>query len=78
MEVARKGSYIIIVGVVPDKSPISMDIVQDHELSLLGSAMYRVEDYREASNLTPSLPTGYPFQIMQALTGLLKSKRIRQ
>ena len=51
VEVARKGSYIIIVGVVPGKCPVSMDIVQDHELSLLGSAMYRVEDYREAIKL---------------------------
>ncbi|HOQ75274.1 MAG TPA: alcohol dehydrogenase catalytic domain-containing protein [Thermoclostridium sp.] len=51
VEVARKGSDIIVVGVVPDLAPINMGFVQDHELRLIGSAMYRVEDYREAIDL---------------------------
>ncbi|HOP72264.1 zinc-dependent alcohol dehydrogenase [Thermoclostridium caenicola] len=51
VEVARKGSDIIVVGVVPDLCPINMGFVQDHELRLIGSAMYRVEDYREAIEL---------------------------
>lgn len=51
VEVARKGSDIIVVGVVPDLAPINMGFVQDHELRLIGSAMYRVEDYREAIEL---------------------------
>ena len=48
---ARKGSDIIIVGVVASAGPVNMGFVQDHELRLIGSAMYRVEDYIEAIDL---------------------------
>lgn len=51
VELARKGSDIIIVGVVPDLCSINMGFVQDHELRISGTAMYRVEDYREAIDL---------------------------
>ena len=48
IEIARKGSDIVIVGVVSDLCSVNMGFVQDHELRILGTAMYRVEDYREA------------------------------
>lgn len=48
---ARKGSTIVIVGVFADLGTINMGFVQDHELSLLGSAMYREEDYIRAIEL---------------------------
>lgn len=51
IEVARKGSDIVIVGVVSDLCPVNMGFVQDHELRISGTAMYRVEDYREAIEL---------------------------
>ena len=51
VNIARKGSTIIVVGVVPEPCPINMGYVQDHELSLIGSAMYRVEDYQAAIRL---------------------------
>ena len=51
IELARKGSDIIIVGVVPDLCSVNMGFVQDHELRISGTAMYRVEDYREAIEL---------------------------
>jgi len=51
IEIARKGSVIIVVGVVAELAPVNMGFVQDHELSLIGSAMYRVEDYIEAIRL---------------------------
>jgi L-iditol 2-dehydrogenase len=51
IEYARKGSTIVIVGVFADLGTINMGFVQDHELSLLGSAMYRVEDYIKAIEL---------------------------
>ncbi len=51
VDIARKGSDIIVVGVVPDLCAIDMGFVQDHELRISGSAMYRVEDYREAIRL---------------------------
>lgn len=48
---ARKGSDIIVVGVFADLGTINMGFVQDHELRLIGTAMYREEDYIEAINL---------------------------
>jgi len=51
VDIARKGSTIVVVGVVPDLCAVNMGFVQDHELSLIGSAMYRVEDYIEAIEL---------------------------
>lgn len=51
IEIARKGSDIIVVGVIPTLCSVNMGFVQDHELRLTGSAMYRVEDYREAIRL---------------------------
>jgi L-iditol 2-dehydrogenase len=48
---ARKGSDIVVVGVFADLGTINMGFVQDHELRLIGSAMYRVEDYVKAIEL---------------------------
>lgn len=48
IEYARKGSTIIVVGVFGDLGTIDMGLVQDHELSMIGSAMYREEDYLKA------------------------------
>lgn len=48
---ARKGSDIIVVGVFGDLGTINMGFVQDHELRLIGIAMYRVEDYLDAIDL---------------------------
>ncbi|GIP34933.1 zinc-binding dehydrogenase [Paenibacillus sp. J2TS4] len=51
IEYARKGSTIVVVGVFGDLATVNMGYVQDHELSLLGSAMYREEDYIKAIEL---------------------------
>lgn len=51
---ARKGSDIVVVGVFADLGTINMGFVQDHELRLIGTAMYREEDYVEAINLVGS------------------------
>lgn len=51
IEYARKGSHIVIVGVFGDLATVDMAAVQDHELTLLGSAMYREEDYVKAIEL---------------------------
>ena len=48
---ARKGSDIIVVGVFGDLGTINMGFIQDHELRLIGTAMYREEDYIEAIRL---------------------------
>jgi len=51
IEYARKGSTIVVVGVFADFASINMGYVQDHELSVLGSAMYRKEDFLKAIEL---------------------------
>lgn len=51
VEIARKGSTVIVMGVIADPYPINMGFVQDHELSLIGTAMYRAEDWRESMDL---------------------------
>lgn len=52
IDYARKGSDIIVVGVFADLGTINMGYVQDRELRLIGSAMYRVEDYVKSIELT--------------------------
>jgi len=51
IEVARKGSTIVIVGVVSDLPKVNMGFVQDHELTILGSAMYQTVDFNQAVEL---------------------------
>ena len=51
IEYARKGSHIVIVGVFGNLATVDMAAVQDHELTLLGSAMYREEDFKKAIEL---------------------------
>lgn len=48
---ARKGSDIIVVGVYPDEVSVNMGLVQDRELRLIGTLMYKEEDYIEAIEL---------------------------
>jgi L-iditol 2-dehydrogenase/threonine 3-dehydrogenase len=44
----EKGSEIIILGVFEENPRINMGFVGEHELKLIGSLMYRHEDYEEA------------------------------
>jgi len=48
---ARKGSDIIVVGVYPEEVRVNMGFVQDRELRLIGTLMYKEEDYLDAINL---------------------------
>jgi len=48
IEQARKGTDIIIVGVFGAKPRINLGFVQDRELRLIGSLMYKKEDYEVA------------------------------
>ena len=43
-----KGGTIVVVGVFGSKPPIDMARVGEHELSMIGSMMYRHEDYETA------------------------------
>ncbi|MGD0613106.1 MAG: alcohol dehydrogenase catalytic domain-containing protein [Anaerolineales bacterium] len=48
---ARKGSTIIVVGVFGKKPLVDLGLVQDRELSLIGTLMYQRKDYVRAIEL---------------------------
>ncbi len=48
---ARKGTKIIIVGVFGKKPVVDLSLVQDRELSLIGTLMYQKKDYETAIEL---------------------------
>lgn len=49
--VARKGTTIVIVGVFGDRPLVDLGLVQDRELSLVGTLMYQKPDYETAIEL---------------------------
>jgi L-iditol 2-dehydrogenase len=51
IENARKGTTIVIVGVFGQKPRIDLGLVQDRELSLVGTLMYQKEDFERAIDL---------------------------
>ena len=48
INIARKGTDIIIAGVFGDMTNVSMGLVQDKELNLIGTLMYVKEDWLDA------------------------------
>ncbi|VGO11499.1 putative zinc-type alcohol dehydrogenase-like protein YjmD [Pontiella desulfatans] len=62
----QKGGNIVVVGVYGEKPRVDMSIVGDRELSLIGTLMYRQNDYEQAvewmadgSMVTEPLVTGH-------------------
>ncbi len=51
IDIARKLSPIVVIGVLGAAANINMGIVQDHELKMLGSLMYQKDDMETAINL---------------------------
>ena len=51
---ARKGSDIIVVGVFAEKPALDIGLVQDKELKLIGTLMYKENDYHKAVELIQS------------------------
>lgn len=54
VELARKGTDIVVVGVFGEKPAVDMGLVQDRELRLIGTLMYSKENYLSAVNLLAS------------------------
>jgi L-iditol 2-dehydrogenase len=48
---ARKGTNVVIVGVFAQKPVVDIGLVQDRELSLIGTLMYQRQDYERAIEL---------------------------
>ena len=51
VEVARKGTKIMVVGVPEGKLKVDLSLVQDRELEIIGSLMYTRDDFTEALDL---------------------------
>lgn len=70
IENARKGTTIVIVGVFGEKPTVDLGLVQDRELSLVGTLMYQKSDYAQAIKLvaaekmilTPLITDHFPFE----------------
>lgn len=54
VENARKGTTIVVVGVFGKKPVVDLGLVQDRELSLVGTLMYQKRDYERAIELVAS------------------------
>lgn len=50
----QKGGTLVIVGVFGEKPHIDLGLVQDRELNIRGTLMYKAEDYRRAVQLIAS------------------------
>ena len=67
---ARKGSAIILVAVFAKEAHVDLAVLNDHELDLNTSMMYRSEDYETAIQLVqegkvqlaPLISKRFPFQ----------------
>jgi L-iditol 2-dehydrogenase len=51
---ARKGTTIVVVGVFGEQPRVDLGLVQDRELSLVGTLMYQQQDYERAVDLVAS------------------------
>jgi 2-desacetyl-2-hydroxyethyl bacteriochlorophyllide A dehydrogenase len=50
VQTIRKGGRIVVLGVFGERPRVDMSIVGDRELSLIGTLMYKHEDYEQAVN----------------------------
>ena len=70
MQTIEKGSTIVVVAVFEKDPALSMYYLGEHELTLVGTMMYRHEDYQEAINaissvkinLNPLITNRFPFE----------------
>ncbi len=51
ISLSRKGSTVVIVGVFGEKPSVDLGLVQDRELSLIGTLMYQKNDFIKAIEL---------------------------
>ena len=54
VEQARKGTTVVVVGVFGSRPEVDLGLLQDHELSLVGTLMYQKRDYERAIELIAS------------------------
>lgn len=54
ISVSRKGGAVVVVGVFGEKPVVDVGLIQDKELSVNGTLMYKAQDYRRAIRLLVS------------------------
>jgi L-iditol 2-dehydrogenase len=54
IQAIQKGGTLVVVGVFADKPRVDVGLLQDRELSLVGTLMYRRQDYEQAVALIDS------------------------
>ena len=54
IDLARKGSTVIVVGVFGSSPRVDFGLIQDHELNVLGTLMYQRQDFELAVELVTS------------------------
>ncbi len=82
---ARKGTDIIIVGVFAENPEVDLGLVQDRELRLIGTLMYREEDYQKAIELienknialSPLITTSFDFREFSEAYKFIEAKKDR-
>jgi L-iditol 2-dehydrogenase len=52
--ISRKGAAVVVVGVFGQKPVVDVGLIQDKELRIAGTLMYKAEDYRTAIRLLAS------------------------
>ncbi len=85
ISLARKGTDIVIVGVFGEKPRVDIGLVQDKELRLIGTLMYKAEDYLTAIALIqsgkillqPLMTKHFPFQQYQDAYRYIEKNRER-
>jgi L-iditol 2-dehydrogenase len=81
--VARKGTDVVVVGVFGDKPTVDLGLVQDRELRLIGTLMYREPDWRDAIalaaarkvDLEPLITDRFPFERYLEAYHLIEANR---
>jgi L-iditol 2-dehydrogenase len=82
---ARKGTDIIVVGVFGERPLVDLGLVQDHEIRLIGTAMYQTQDYLKAIDLIgkgaiqlkPLMTDHFPFEDYEKAYTYLDEKKDR-
>lgn len=80
---ARKGTDIIVVAVFPEKVPVDLGFVQDRELRLIGTLMYKENDYRtgielikdKKIKLQPLITNSFPFKDYKKAYEFIEEKK---
>lgn len=74
IEIARKGTKIIVIGVFSKRIPVNISLIQDRELELIGSLMYVNEDFLTAIKLVHQKKVN----VRKLISKIMPMKRINE